>query len=151
MIDHAEAKVVAIKAVTCTFVLADVEKLAELVDPNCAVDNSGPGHGKDLIAGFERVLAEMYEQEGINAIGDTISVRKIEFFTEKDIPALRERFDGKRDLWSEKQAPAYIEGALGCWVLAKELKNGKEVDTEVYVFVIKKVAGKYKIIFFGNS
>ncbi|NQT93914.1 MAG: hypothetical protein HQ559_14230 [Lentisphaerae bacterium] len=151
MIDHAKAKVVAIKAITCMFLQADTAELAELVDPDCAVDNSGPGHGKDLIAGCERALARMHEQDGITAIGDAISVRRIEFFTKEDIPALKERFDGKRDLWSERQAPAYIEGALGCWVLAKELKDGKEVDTEVYVLVIKRMAEGYRIVFFGNS
>lgn len=42
---------------------------------------------------------------------------------------------------------------LGRCVVAKELKDckEKEVDTNLHTFIIKKVAGKYRIVFYGSS
>jgi len=146
-IDDAEAKLVAIRAVTAMFLRSDLEELEELVDPTCAVNAKGPGQKDRLLAGIRDDLRRM----GEGKLSGVLSLREMRFFVEKDIPALRERFPTKRDLWSDAQAPAYITGGLGCCVVARELHNGKETDAEVYVLVIRRVGGKPKVVFYGNS
>jgi len=150
-IDDYESKVVCLKAVTHLFLKTDLDKFAELVDPSCGIDDMGAGHGKELVVGFRKGFEEFTKSKKITTLADFFSVREVCFFTAGDIGKLRERFAPKRDLWSEKEVPAYIEGALGCYVVAKELQGGKEVDEELYVFVVKKLRGEPKIVFYGNS
>jgi len=146
-IDVAEAKVVALQAVTHLLLKTDLGELGRLVDPGCAVDGKGPGQGKALIEGLRNGLKELK----VASLSDFISVREVIFFTAAGLPALRVRFRAKRDLWSAKEVPAHIGGGLGCCVVAKELRGGREIDDEVYVLIVRKVGGRYKVVYYGNS
>ena len=142
----ADAKAVALQAVTHFLLKTDLDKLSALMDPEFAVDDRGPGSGKKALAEMRGEL----ERGGVSP-STHLSVREILFFTEKDVPKLKRRFRLKQDLWTEKEVPAHIGGGLGCCVVAKELREGKEVDDEVFVLVVKKRAGRYRIVFLANS
>ena len=146
-VNVAEAKSVALQAVSHMLLAGDAEQLGKLFAEAVAINSKDPRPTDVVIDEFKKELATLPSRN----IGDLVSVREILFFDTGGTDHLRKRFPAKTDLWSPKQVPAYIKGGLGCYVVAKELREGREVDDEVYIFVVKKVQGRYRIVYFGNS
>jgi len=140
-----EAKAVALRAVVCMLLVPDLEQFGELVAEQVAIDGDGPRAKGPFVDGLKKGFTEA------PPLAEWLSVREILFFGKDDTVSLSKRFPAKRDFWSPKQVPAYIDGGLGCYVVAKELREGREVDDEVYILIVKKVRGRYRVVYFGNS
>lgn len=150
-IDICRAQLVGLKFVTSMWLSTDVRELSELIAPDLAVEGLGPGNAETFISAVTFGFNRMKKTQGITTLGEFLPIHEIGFFTEKDLPDLQKRFLPKDDLWTSKQAPAYIKGGLGCYITANMLENGKVVDDIVYVLIIKKVGDKHRVIYYGKA
>jgi hypothetical protein len=145
------AKAVALQAISAMFLKPDAAVLREVVDPSCAVDDQGAGSGWAMVEGFSQAMAEMAEEGDFEDPGEFLSLREILFFDAAGIEALADRFPTKADLWSGDHVRAHIAGGVGCCAIARELQDGEEVDTEVFIFVVKQTGDGPKVVYLDNS
>ncbi|GEM_PF-2863932 len=144
------AKNVALQAVRNFCITWNLDELDELTAEDAAYEDRGPGSFKEDIQEIKKMTAQIKGQF-------QLSVREIVFFRKDDVAALRARcaqnseLAPKTDLWAPAALPAHIGDGVGCFVIAKEMRDNKEVDTEVYIFVVKKIQGEHKVVYFDNS
>lgn len=142
VLNNSNAKLAAIEVIKCIFITNEFERFKLLLDSNCMYENNKFNFNRFKMA-FEESSKE----------GWSLSIREIIYFSNNNYPELKKRmfkrFPSKSELWAKDQVPKYINGRLGCCVIAKELQNNKEVDDEVFIFIFKKIDNNYKLIYYG--
>lgn len=110
------------------------ESLAKYFDKDAERKNKGKGSALVSLEQFS---------EGIS---EKIAATETIFFTQDDVESLSKRFPD--DMWQADRVPAHLADSLGC-LCVLQIKGTDQVG--LWATVVKKVSGKYKIVYIDDN